>query len=66
MDVDRVIKIAKGAKGLGNVKDVPVFSPKKQIATRLGVIRDKSFTFYYEDNLDAFAAAGAEINISTQ
>jgi cobyrinic acid a,c-diamide synthase len=28
---------------------------------RLGVARDKAFCFYYEDNLDALRAAGAEI-----
>lgn len=61
VDIDKIIKIANRAKVLRDVKDVAVFSPKEKIAARLGVIRDKSFSFYYQDNLDAFAAAGAEI-----
>lgn len=61
VDVDRMIKIANSAKALKDVKEIPVFSPKKKTAVKLGVIRDKSFSFYYQDNLDAFAAAGAEI-----
>jgi cobyrinic acid a,c-diamide synthase len=61
VDVDKIIKIANSAKAQKNVKDIPVFSPKKKIETKLGVIRDKSFSFYYQDNLDAFDAAGAEI-----
>ncbi|MEE9474918.1 MAG: cobyrinate a,c-diamide synthase, partial [Candidatus Hydrothermarchaeaceae archaeon] len=61
VDVDGIIKMANGAKELGSVKGLAAFSPKEKIAARLGVIRDKSFSFYYEDNLDAFAAAGAEI-----
>jgi len=28
---------------------------------RIGIARDKAFSFYYEDNLDALRAAGAEI-----
>jgi cobyrinic acid a,c-diamide synthase len=61
VDVDKIIKIAKSAKAQKGVKDIPVFHPKKQIPAKLGVIRDKCFSFYYQDNLDAFAAAGAEI-----
>lgn len=61
IDVDSIIKMAKGAEDLGDIKDAAVFSPKEQIPVKLGVIKDKCFSFYYEDNLDAFAAAGAEI-----
>jgi cobyrinic acid a,c-diamide synthase len=61
VDVDGIIKIAKGAKPQKNVREPPVLSPKKQIPTKLGIIRDKCFTFYYQNNIDAFQAAGAEI-----
>jgi cobyrinic acid a,c-diamide synthase len=61
VDVDKIIKIAKGAKPQKNVREPPVLSPKKQVTAKLGVIKDKCFSFYYQDNLDAFAAAGAEI-----
>jgi cobyrinic acid a,c-diamide synthase len=61
VDVDRIVKIAESAKAQKGIKELRVFSPKKQTPTKLGVIRDKCFSFYYQDNLDAFAAAGAEI-----
>jgi cobyrinic acid a,c-diamide synthase len=61
VDVDKIIRIAKGAKSVKNVKEPPVLSPKKQIPTKLGIIRDKCFSFYYQNNLDAFSAAGAEL-----
>ena len=37
------------------------FHEKQQASIRIGVARDKSFSFYYEDNLDLFREQGAEI-----
>jgi cobyrinic acid a,c-diamide synthase len=61
IDVDAIIKIAEQAKSMRKVKQNPIFAPNKSINVRLGFIRDEVFTFYYQDNIDAFAANGAEI-----
>jgi cobyrinic acid a,c-diamide synthase len=36
-------------------------TPKTRHDVRIGVARDRAFSFYYEDNLDALRACGAEI-----
>ncbi|HUY13934.1 MAG TPA: cobyrinate a,c-diamide synthase [Terriglobia bacterium] len=36
-------------------------TPKARCDVRIGVARDRAFSFYYEDNLDALRACGAEI-----
>ncbi|MEA3548279.1 MAG: cobyrinate a,c-diamide synthase [Thermodesulfobacteriota bacterium] len=44
--------------------DVPESVPSASLSSpvrRLGVARDEAFCFYYEDNLDLFRRAGAEI-----
>jgi cobyrinic acid a,c-diamide synthase len=38
--------------------DVP---PDSSVRVRIGVARDKAFSFYYQENLDALRRAGAEI-----
>jgi cobyrinic acid a,c-diamide synthase len=35
--------------------------PNRQVRTKIGVIRDRAFNFYYQENLDALEEAGAEI-----
>ncbi|MFQ6105826.1 MAG: cobyrinate a,c-diamide synthase [Candidatus Hydrothermarchaeaceae archaeon] len=61
VDVDKIIKIAKGAPALKNVAPNPIYSPKNKYNVRLGIFRDKAFSFYYQDTIDAFAANGAKI-----
>jgi cobyrinic acid a,c-diamide synthase len=58
LDLDRLIALAR-------VPDLPRTEPKPTQAparsVRIAVARDAAFCFYYEDNLDALRAAGAEL-----
>jgi cobyrinic acid a,c-diamide synthase len=60
-DLDRILAVASAARPLA----VPGSRAKKPHAPRrravIGVARDPAFCFYYQDNLDRLARAGAEI-----
>jgi len=58
VDVDAVLKIAGTASDL---VAPPLPSTQAAGRARIGVLRDKAFTFYYPENLEALIAAGAEI-----
>jgi cobyrinic acid a,c-diamide synthase len=61
VDLDRIIDLASAA-GLPAGKTGPVASPQQQTAdVRIAIARDAAFGFYYPDDLEAFAAAGAEL-----
>jgi len=55
VNVDRIIEIAHSAPELEYVDPHPIFSSGKT-NVRVGVIRDKPFSFYYQDNIDALSA----------
>jgi cobyrinic acid a,c-diamide synthase len=70
LDVDALLEVAAGAPPLEG--PVVVGEPGKQISAsghprssrpgiRIGIARDEAFGFYYQDTLDALAAAGAEL-----
>jgi len=61
VDVDRIVEIANsGQLPVGAAKSFP-----KHVAAgtdiRIGIARDAAFCFYYADDLEAFARAGAEL-----
>ena len=67
IDMDRVSELAGGGHGpLFNKKDTVSFKKNNTVSIEKGDIkiafaRDRAFTFYYEDNLDALRKYGAEI-----
>jgi cobyrinic acid a,c-diamide synthase len=75
VDLDRLLEIAASASVIapeapGQQQDPGALAPPPAIArsaaarrpvARIGVARDRAFCFYYEDNLEALRAAGAEI-----
>lgn len=62
INIDGIIKIAKNAPELKTVSESRLYRPKKRFNVRLGIVKDKAFTFYYQDTIDALAAncAGVE------
>jgi cobyrinic acid a,c-diamide synthase len=66
VDLDAVLSIAQAAPPLPNEAGDEsilntVSAPKNGAFVRIGVIRDRAFTFYYPENLEALGEAGAEL-----
>jgi cobyrinic acid a,c-diamide synthase len=59
LDLDGILDIARRAK-TPYAADTHV-PKKKATVVRVGVIFDRAFTFYYPENLEALAQAGAEL-----
>lgn len=64
VDLDNFLQIASQAPPLETadftpiIADTPTFAVSK---VRIGLVRDRAFGFYYADDLEALAAAGAEL-----
>ncbi len=55
VEIDKIIEIAQKAPELEYVDENPIFEYSSRDVT-VGVIRDKPFSFYYQDNIDALSA----------
>lgn len=65
VDLDRILEIANMAKLPVVEKQAPQKSPAVSTTTkpdvRIAIARDAAFGFYYQDDLEAFERAGAEL-----
>jgi len=62
VDVDRIIETSRNSPKIEEVDPNPLFIPRKKQGS-IGVVMDKPFSFYYQDNLDALEASGLEIKV---
>ncbi|MBM9513808.1 cobyrinate a,c-diamide synthase [Desulfogranum marinum] len=62
IDLDHLLMLAKQEDSTPTGKNQALFKPQNPTApVRIGIARDSAFCFYYEDNLDMLAEAGAEL-----
>lgn len=59
LDMPRIVQLARGAASF-DVAEPSRSSPAASGNIRLGIARDEAFHFYYADNLETLAQAGAE------
>ncbi|HDM60266.1 MAG TPA: hydrogenobyrinic acid a,c-diamide synthase (glutamine-hydrolyzing), partial [Archaeoglobus veneficus] len=64
VDIDAIVEAANNAPTLEDVPEHPVFMHKPS-DVRIGIVRDRSFNFYYEDNIDALASKAELIFIDS-
>lgn len=60
VDVPRLLDVARAAGPL-EASPPPTPAPPSKARVRVGVLRDRAFSFYYPENLEALEAAGAEL-----
>ncbi|MGB8220381.1 MAG: cobyrinate a,c-diamide synthase [Methanoregula sp.] len=60
-DLDRILDVARAAPPLNVPAPVAQKIPAARHRPIIGVARDDAFCFYYQDNLDRLARAGAEV-----
>src|SRR5208337_3634894 len=60
-DLDRIVDLARAAPPLAVPAAGAQKAPRAKNRPVIGVARDAAFCFYYQDNLDRLARAGAEV-----
>ncbi len=61
LDIDRILEIAREAPPLPGGEAYPAPREHGTTRPRVGVLRDRAFSFYYPENLEALERAGAEL-----
>jgi cobyrinic acid a,c-diamide synthase len=62
LDLDAILKIARSASPLPVIEPEHHANPNDQSTrVRIGILRDRAFTFYYPENLEALESAGSEL-----
>ncbi|AQS60422.1 cobyrinate a,c-diamide synthase [Desulforamulus ferrireducens] len=71
LDIDGILQLARQWAPLREEREIPAAVginwqkpaelPRDQQGPRIGVIRDRSFSFYYPENLEALVEAGANL-----
>ena len=61
-DPDAIVAIARAAAPIPNTQyPIPRKGKSREQKARLAIFRDRAFTFYYPENLEALEVAGAEL-----
>ncbi|TAN43318.1 MAG: hydrogenobyrinic acid a,c-diamide synthase (glutamine-hydrolyzing) [Nitrospirae bacterium] len=60
LDVEKLFELASSAPPIEIPKDTHL-QAKPSSAVRIGIIKDSAFQFYYQENLEALEACGAEL-----
>jgi cobyrinic acid a,c-diamide synthase len=61
VDLDRIISLIRAANPPVTAKEPVHSSQRPDTDVRIAIARDAAFGFYYQDDLEAFANAGAEL-----
>ncbi len=59
VDIDGLLRVARSARALAAPRERA--TPRPPASARIGVVRDRAFSFYYPENLEALEQAGAEL-----